>query len=177
MNKSYFFITGYPRSRTAWLANLCTWGDSFCLHDGFWDCADKPEKIVDKINSLPGKNVGCSDPCNVQFQHILQKAFPMAKWLIVHRNRQDAEKAASEAFGFPVNLGDYEAVLNAWNGSHFVYHISMSALEDEEMIYGLPGLLRHLNIDPMPVERIRQLMRLNVQVHPPLLKAALEQAA
>ena len=29
-----FIITGLPRSRTGWLANLFTYGPSFCVHDG-----------------------------------------------------------------------------------------------------------------------------------------------
>jgi len=31
---SKFIITGLPRSRTSWLANLFTYGSSFCMHDG-----------------------------------------------------------------------------------------------------------------------------------------------
>jgi len=29
----HFLITGYPRSGTAWLANLFTWGPALCVHD------------------------------------------------------------------------------------------------------------------------------------------------
>jgi hypothetical protein len=29
-----FIITGLPRSRTSWLANLFTYGSSLCMHDG-----------------------------------------------------------------------------------------------------------------------------------------------
>ena len=31
--KNIFFITGLPRSRTAWLANWFTYGHTFCFHE------------------------------------------------------------------------------------------------------------------------------------------------
>lgn len=31
----HFLITGYPRSGTAWLANLFTWGPALCVHDPY----------------------------------------------------------------------------------------------------------------------------------------------
>lgn len=34
----HFLILGYPRSRTAWLANLLTYGDVFCAHELLSEC-------------------------------------------------------------------------------------------------------------------------------------------
>lgn len=34
----HFLILGYPRSRTAWLANLLTYGEVFCAHELLSEC-------------------------------------------------------------------------------------------------------------------------------------------
>lgn len=75
-----FFITGLPRSRTAWLANLLTTDTTICYHDQPFD--------MDKVEN--GKVVGFSGPqvC-LQFDEV-RWIFPSAPWLIVLRDQSEA---------------------------------------------------------------------------------------
>ena len=97
-----FFVTGLPRSRTAWMANYLTYGDTFCLHDGF--CGLKnPFDMFGKFNEVALRNnvseVGNCDPANLYFIDALTKQFPKAKWLILNRDIEECRKSCKEAFG------------------------------------------------------------------------------
>jgi hypothetical protein len=52
-----FYVTGLPRSRTTWAANLLTYGGRYCYQDAFLNCAT-PEQVLDVI----GNGNGLSDP-------------------------------------------------------------------------------------------------------------------
>lgn len=54
-----YFITGLPRSRTAWLANFLTHGDSFCFHELLKTC--EADNIVKTMKDMPYQYVGNSD--------------------------------------------------------------------------------------------------------------------
>jgi len=86
-----FVITGLPRSRTAWLANLFTTDTTICYHDRPFtlDLADS------------GKVVGFSGPqlC-LQFDEIV-RFYPTAPWLIVLRDQDEARKATAEFTEIP----------------------------------------------------------------------------
>lgn len=95
-----FAITGYPRSRTAWLANFFTVGKSFCLHDGLADCesvAQLREKFL-HLNFNGHDPVGNSDSMMGLFLDDLVPLFPEAKWVLVRRNPQEAKRAFLKAF-------------------------------------------------------------------------------
>lgn len=81
--KRVFFITGLPRSRTAWLANLFTYGPSFCWHDLLAQApvADWPALF----DSVPQPIVGVSDSGLPLRADALRAAFPQAKWILVRR--------------------------------------------------------------------------------------------
>lgn len=59
-----FVITGYPRSRTAWLANLFTYGTCFCLHDGlqygssFWDIVEEAADCTAEVRHIGNSDSG-----------------------------------------------------------------------------------------------------------------------
>jgi len=62
-----FFITGLPRSRTAWMANLFTYGDVHCFHEGMSGC----ESVVQyqtKLDSMKyHRHVGDSNTTTALF--------------------------------------------------------------------------------------------------------------
>jgi hypothetical protein len=90
--KRYFFITGLPRSKSAWLANYLTWGDSFCYHDQlqhFTHLHDFRTMLTD----TPAAVVGHSDPANVLVWRDLAAMFPDATWIVVRRNFGDCLRA------------------------------------------------------------------------------------
>lgn len=76
--KPPFFITGLPRCRTAWLANLFTTDTSLCLHES----AHGPEFLLARHPEL---RIGLSGPELVfRYRDLVQK-FPEARWIYVDR--------------------------------------------------------------------------------------------
>jgi hypothetical protein len=76
-----FFLTGMPRSRTAWMANWLTTDTTICYHD------PKPgSKLADYFAQNPNKRVGWSGPevCTVFEEH------KDAPWVIVARETSEA---------------------------------------------------------------------------------------
>lgn len=62
MKSTRFIITGLPRSRTSWLANLFNCGPCICLHDGMVLNKNIPLLLDQVANRNPGiKHVGNSD--------------------------------------------------------------------------------------------------------------------
>jgi hypothetical protein len=80
---SLFFITGLPRSRTAWLARFMSAGTVACIHDGIMGCRSGQE-LVEKVSKLPGTSVGDSDSGLSLFWPELVTT--RAKWLVVRRD-------------------------------------------------------------------------------------------
>jgi hypothetical protein len=93
-----FFITGLPRSRTAWLANYFTNGDVFCYHDAFKDTVsvDKLAKLLDRGEQV--RYFGDSDSGLLLHAAELKKRFPKSPWLFVRRDVRDAERSFEEYF-------------------------------------------------------------------------------
>lgn len=87
-----FFVTGLPRSRTAWLAALLTTDRSLCLHD--------PEKGT-ILNTLATSihepwRVGAGGPELVGEYGAISKLYPAAPWVVIVRP-QEAALAAFRA--------------------------------------------------------------------------------
>lgn len=81
----HFFITGYPRSRTAWLANLFTTGPLFCHHD----LTGKTRNIQDfrqQMRPAPGQtHVGDADTGLPFYLDQVMAAFSDAAWVVINR--------------------------------------------------------------------------------------------
>lgn len=81
-----FFITGFPRSRTAWLANLFTTDQALCFHEP----TQSADQLISENSDL---NVGVSDAGLVfKCDELLQK-YPTAPWLYVERDEECALKS------------------------------------------------------------------------------------
>lgn len=92
-----FFITGYPRSKTAWFSNYLTYDDCFCLHEGLHS-----RMVYDGegFRKLGYKTVGDSDSgCCLNHADIKSK-FPNAKWVVIERNEQDVEDSLVSLSGY-----------------------------------------------------------------------------
>jgi len=79
-----FFITGIPRSRTAWLANFLTWGNAFCHHDLLRLGCSVPA-LRRNLEATRAEIVGDSDSALLHFAPQLVREFPTARWLLVKR--------------------------------------------------------------------------------------------
>jgi hypothetical protein len=95
-----FFITGIPRTRTAWLANFFTTKNSFCWHDamkGGW----RAEHVHDKLMQakLAG-NYYCGDADSglLLVMERMNEIFPQARWLFVRTTPADAARSYREYF-------------------------------------------------------------------------------
>jgi hypothetical protein len=78
-----FFITGTPRSRTAWLSALFTTERTLCYHE-------PQESAIDLVKRHPDRTVGISDPSLVFKFDALRKEFPHAPWVYIQRNPDEA---------------------------------------------------------------------------------------
>ena len=95
--KTPFFITGLPRSRTAWLANLFTYGNSFCWHDA---CKGglNADSVVEALSSVNTPYVGDSDSGLLLLYNAILARFPDSRWLLVRRHHVDAYKSFVKHF-------------------------------------------------------------------------------
>jgi hypothetical protein len=94
--KGHFFITGWPRSRTAWLANFFTYGGSWCWHEGTNQCQDGD--YFGMLQEASFDYVGDSNSGLYSLVDSIAENFPEAKWLLVDRSRRDAEAAYAAHF-------------------------------------------------------------------------------
>ena len=83
-----FFITGLPRSRTAWLANFLTTGASYCAHDALLGVSSFVE-LDAKLRALPGELRGDSDSAALLFAPRLFAMYPEARWVVVLRDPEE----------------------------------------------------------------------------------------
>ena len=85
-----FFVTGLPRSRTAWCANFLTAGDAFCWHDGLANC-----RSLDQFGTRMDVAAVCGDSDSglVFFYDELRARYPEAQWAIVRRAPEEVVKS------------------------------------------------------------------------------------
>jgi hypothetical protein len=94
----HFFITGLPRSRTAWLANLLTTDKTLCLHEGLMKCAGVDDPHYG-LHYHPGyEAVGDCGASLAPHWVALNERFPDAQWVVVRRNIEDVRESHARAF-------------------------------------------------------------------------------
>lgn len=95
-----FIITGLPRSRTAWLANLFTFGPSFCYHDILAEVSELEElPRLARLRADEGfTHVGFADSALPLQASRVMELLPDAKWILVRRPVQDAVESFLQHF-------------------------------------------------------------------------------
>lgn len=92
-----FFITGLPRSRTAWLANLFSYENSFCFHEALRECTEI--KDIKKIfNGVDKQYVGDSDSGLPFFIDEVLDLFPESKLVLVNRGISEVIDSLGKVF-------------------------------------------------------------------------------
>lgn len=122
-----FFITGLPRSRSAWLANWLTTDASLVYHD------------VPLPMDLRGewRQVGFSGPELAVEYEMINRLYPGARWVVVLRNEADAKAAFIRWAG--AYLGGAEAAFEAvW----------------KERVAAIARLTTQLNVRTVPFEQL-----------------------
>lgn len=84
-----FFIVGLPRSRTAWLANLLTYGDCFCFHEAI-NRVSGTQQLPALFEQAGRTIVGDSDSGVPLMFPEIDLLFPDANYLFVHRDFNEA---------------------------------------------------------------------------------------
>lgn len=105
-------MAGLPRSRTGWLANLLTYGQVHCLHDGLHGCSSFGH-LRGKLDSLPARTVGNSDSGLGFVWRGLARHFPSYKTVFVWRDKQEAMESFLSYFANRPYLG-MEKLGKAW---------------------------------------------------------------
>lgn len=82
-----FLITGYPRSRTAWLSNLLTYGPSFCLHEPGLQFRCK--QFPSLFHNVGTPYAGVSEARAIIYFDQFMDLFPDSKVVVVKRNKAD----------------------------------------------------------------------------------------
>lgn len=92
-----FFVTGLPRSRTAWLAAWLSTGRATCYHD-LLKTLELPA-LVEKLKG--GYARGDSDSGLLWYWEELNQAVPDARWVLIERSSPEALLAYNRAFARP----------------------------------------------------------------------------
>ena len=156
-----FFICALPRSRTAWLANLLTYGDSFCFHE--------PAVGLDSFSDLRGlfestgrPVVGSSDCGNAWIVDGLAREFPDCRFVVVHRPLEEVRQGMLE-MGLPDNgtLEKSSIMLDYVVSNYSPFSLDADDLSDPEVV----KMLCEYVSAPFDRARFDLLAALNVQVN------------
>ena len=162
-----FFITGLPRSRTAWFASFMSSGDVFCYHEALNRCKTKDE-FYQKMK-LPYRLIGNSD-CGLAYTDFLKKF--NSPTVIIHRDKYEVledliEKGITQDRSVINLLSDLEYRLLGLNGLHVqfneidlrlteIYHYLTGELPDENRV----RLYTNMNIQPIDTSGDEESMRI-----------------
>lgn len=173
-----FFITGLPRSRTAWLANFFTWRESFCHHDAL-RMGLSVEALREQLESVPARYVGDSDSGLVMFAEQIVKEWPDARWLLVQRPVRECLESYQNYFprhpypSVPVLTGADAATVFDYMRRHcerlsgIVPSLNLAvmdadAMDDETSMRNMWQWI--LPTVPFPLGRWRMLTTMNVRI-------------
>ena len=102
----FYQILGWPRSRTAWLANYLTYGNSFCFHEGIALKAQKrlrtTQEYRELFNLYAGKYqyVGDANTLALSRQKYI---IPKARVVVIERNKKEVEESTYQ-IGYLVDI-------------------------------------------------------------------------
>lgn len=98
----HFLIVSLPRSRTAWLANFLTYGQSFCYHEGLLGCSNI-EQFKKRLESTGTEISGNSDCGNVFFLDRIKELIPDIRIVVIKRDLEEVMSsldAMGDQFGY-----------------------------------------------------------------------------
>lgn len=107
-----FFITGLPRSRTAWVSNWLTSGSTVCFHDVEAFPGGVPVVGIKQAESGM-RQVGFAGPETAKDFDQATRVYPDAPWLVIRRNSREAFAAFLEWAGDDVK--DHRAARLFWD--------------------------------------------------------------
>ena len=100
-----FFITGLPRTRTAWMSQFFTTNESYCYHEALRK-AVTTGKVADTMLNRNEYYVGNSDSSLPFYIDDMMEYFPDAPILIIERDVFEVDQSLRNLFG-----GNHDEVL------------------------------------------------------------------
>ena len=171
--KNHFFIFGRPRSRTAWLANFLTYGETFCSHEGMADCSGSLIELERRMAELPARIVGNADTGLIHIAQDVISHFPKAKLIVLTENEFSWRMFCTK------NNINQELIKRVDDD----YRRTKELLKDRALFVpinlltapapsGLVDVWLHLGLQlkDFPLERFNVLRDLNVQIMPESLQ-------
>lgn len=173
MNTIDFFITGFPRSRLAWLSNYLYYGNMACIHDGlFYGLESKDFGFLNNFHDI-AEVVGIADSGLAIYQDTLIEKYPEAKWIIVERPYGEVRQSIESLGMKPGNtLASLSTKIDELRGKLQSFSVDFSNVSD-----AVTDIARYVNPEwKCPLERHEMLVNMNVQFDPDIGKRLLEQA-
>jgi hypothetical protein len=156
-----FLVTGYPRSRTAWVSQFLTYGPSFCFHE---------PNVMFGISRYPSlfeiaatEFVGVAEARAVFFYQRFMDLFPETRVAVIKRDRQEViDSLTRQGFDFSGMVDEYETRLK---------EIEKNALVLPFDNLNAQALWEHCIPDyPVNKIRLRMLERYQIQLLPEQIK-------
>lgn len=163
-----FLILALPRSRTAWLSTLMTWGPSLCYHDGL-GMDTTAHSLPDRLQHGPARFCGDADTLLARFPRVLERLGPVPT-IVVRRPLGDIFDSIGRWRGFAPDRGltalleAQAAALEELGKAPHARIVNFSDLDDPELLDGLWAHLTRHQVEPPPRARTEQLLRLDIQV-------------
>lgn len=164
--KNIFFILSTPRCRSTWFSNLFTYKNTFCYNEEL-RYMTKWSDFEDRIKSRSEKNIGFSDPELLHHIKKLYKLYPNAKYILLERDRAQAELSLHNISGVSFNL--IKVKFNKWyeNIDYFKknikkhYSIHWDQMDD---FYNINSVWKYIMSEDMDKQRWELLTAMRVSV-------------
>lgn len=157
-----FLIVGYPRSRTAWLANFLTYGNVACGHEMLVDC-EKPKHLGRHVQVLGKPFSGSAETAAALFMPQILEKMPDSPVVFVKRKVEDVA-ASFVRLGMDGDVRLLEAGLN------FALKLPQTLtirFEDLNSLAVCRLIQNHVAPgEPFNVSRFQMLRDFNIQITP-----------
>lgn len=133
-----FFITGLPRTRTAWFANLFTTDRTHCFHE--WLPLNNTDTILQDFQKVRKQYVGESGTCLCLFIEKIKKRFPKCPIVLIERPCEEVAESLINAFSdakidlMLQKLQSLEKIINQIKKENNVLCVSFNSLHKERAI-------------------------------------------
>ena len=151
-----FFITGLPRSGTAWVANYLTYGNSFCYHEGLM-LNDKIHDYSAMLDATNADVVGDSDTIIAAVLPWLYEKYPDAKYVFIKRDVEDVEQSLINN-GFSTHKIPEITRSLKWGMSH----IKSMTISFDDLFENMERVCEYIGVDCFTPERDELLRHMRI---------------
>lgn len=158
-----FFITGLPRSRTAWLSNLLTYRNSFCYHE-LARHGGNARDLIKKMETRTERFVGTADSSFPIYHKSILELVPESKIVVIDRNINDVKNSLCEFLGGWSDELD-ETVEKTGKALYELtrhYDCKIIGFNDLEDTLTVKSIVDYISPNDWDVDRFTQLDRMNV---------------